>query len=73
LRDDEVWLGGPMSDVEGLMLMGADVDAGGDGEMPECRMEESRVGGGGAAAAAPEGDDDGNCGESDVEDGIVLK
>jgi hypothetical protein len=62
-----------MSDVEGLMLMGADVDAGGDGKMPECRMEESRVGGGGAAAAAPEGDDDGNCGESDVEDGIVLK
>jgi hypothetical protein len=51
------------------MLMGADVDAGGDGEMAEWRIDERRLGGGGA----PEGDDDGNCGKSDVEDGIVLK
>jgi hypothetical protein len=69
LRDDEVWLGGPMNGVALLMLMGAELDAGGDGEMAEWRMDERRAGGGGA----PDGDDDGNCGESDDEDGIVLK
>ena len=57
-----------MNGVDVLILSGGAVEAGGDGEMPERRIEESREDGGGGAVAA-EGDCEAACGGSDVDEG----
>jgi len=57
-----------MNGVDVLILSGGAVEAGGDGEMPERRIEESREGGGVGAVAA-EGEDEATCAESLVDEG----